>query len=76
MNVPEFSTTVTTRRGLANRWLAAKATTAAIKDVVQGKMVVDSTMPFVPPKLSTVQLDRRYKVPSAGARIIGLQSAG
>ena len=76
MNVPEFSTTVTPRRGLANRWLAAKATTPAIKDVVQGKMVVDSRVPFVPPKLSTVQLDRRYKVPSAGARIIGLQSAG
>lgn len=62
--------------GLGNRWLAAKATKAAIKDVVQGKIVVGSRVPFVPPKLSTVQLNRRYKVPGAGARIIGLQSAG
>ena len=62
--------------GLANLWLAAKATIAAIKDVVQGKIVVDPRVPFVPPKLSTVQLNRRYKVPGAGARIIGLQSAG
>jgi predicted dinucleotide-binding enzyme len=62
--------------GLANRWLAAEATIATIKDVVQGKIVVDSRVSFVPPKLSTVQLNRRYKVPGTGARIIGLQSAG
>jgi predicted dinucleotide-binding enzyme len=62
--------------GFANRWLAAKATIAAIKDVAQGKIVVDSRVPFVPPKLSTVQLNRRYTVPGAGARIIGQQSAG
>jgi len=60
--------------GLANRWLAAKVTIPAIKHVAQGKIVVDSRVPFVPPKLSTVQLNRRYKISSA--RIIGLQSAG
>jgi len=59
------------RSGLANRWLAAKVTIPAIKHVAQGKIVVDSRVPFVPLKLST---NRGHKVPSA--RIIGLRSAG
>ena len=33
-----------------------EVTITAIKDVVQGKIVVDATVPLVPPKVSTVQL--------------------
>ncbi|MBE1208002.1 MULTISPECIES: NADPH-dependent F420 reductase [Aminobacter] len=46
---------------LAVPFASHDATIAEIKDVVQGKIVVDAAVPLVPPKVSTVQL------PSAGS---------
>ncbi|MBT1157799.1 NADPH-dependent F420 reductase [Aminobacter anthyllidis] len=46
---------------LAVPFASHDATIAEIKEVVQGKIVVDAAVPLVPPKVSTVQL------PSAGS---------
>jgi NADPH-dependent F420 reductase len=48
-----------------------EATIKAIKDVVQGKIVVDSTVPFVPPKISTIELPAEGSAAQIAQRLFG-----
>jgi len=53
---------------LAVPWSAQEATLLSLKDVVEGKIVVDTTVPLVPPKVMRVQL------PSEGAAALRAQN--
>ncbi|MGH6683826.1 MAG: NADPH-dependent F420 reductase, partial [Pseudolabrys sp.] len=47
------------------------ATINEIKDVVQGKIVVDAAVPLVPPKVSTVQLPAEGSAAQIAQRLLG-----
>jgi len=47
------------------------ATITEIKDVVQGKIVVDAAVPLVPPKVSTVQLPVEGSAAQIAQRLLG-----
>jgi NADPH-dependent F420 reductase len=47
------------------------ATIAAIKDAVHGKIVVDTAVPLVPPKVSTVQLPAEGSAAQIAQRLLG-----
>lgn len=48
-----------------------KPTLDEIKDAVQGKIVVDATVPLVPPKVSRVQLSADWPVAMTAQKLLG-----
>ncbi len=50
---------------------AQEATLASVKDVVAGKLVVDTTVPLVPPKVMRVQLPPEGSAALKAQRILG-----
>lgn len=57
---------------LAVPFASHEATLLAIRDVVQGKIVVDAVVPLVPPKVSTVQLPAEGSAAQIAQNILGL----
>lgn len=52
-------------------WSAQQATLSEIRDAVQGKIVVDTTVPLVPPKVMRVQLPAEGSAAARAQQILG-----
>lgn len=52
-------------------WAAQEATLAEIRDAAQGKLVVDTTVPLVPPKVMRVQLPSDGSAALRAQRLLG-----
>jgi NADPH-dependent F420 reductase len=56
---------------LAIPFASHEATLREVRDVVQGKIVVDAAVPLVPPKVSVVQLPREGSAAQLAQRLLG-----
>lgn len=52
-------------------YAAHQATLASVKDVLQGKLLIDVTAPLVPPKVSTVQMPQAGSAAQEARQILG-----
>jgi NADPH-dependent F420 reductase len=52
-------------------YAAHRATLESVKDVVQGKLFIDVTVPIVPPKVSTVQMPEAGSAAQETRKILG-----
>ena len=52
-------------------WASQRPNLEAIRDVLKGKILLDATVPLVPPKVSTIQLPEQTSAALAAKEIVG-----